>query len=83
MSTRVSRLRLGEVRYWYQRNGRKIAKRVAFFLLEHVQGDPEAHTDVEVEQARWMPLAEAAEALTYKGDRQMVKLALSHLEGGR
>src|SRR3954454_24750378 len=32
--------KLGDVRYWYQRDGRRIAKGVSFFLFEHVSGDP-------------------------------------------
>ena len=30
---------LGEVRYWYQREGRRIAKVVHFFLFRYVSGD--------------------------------------------
>ena len=69
---------LGEIRYWYQRSGRKIAKLVTFFLFEYRSGDVADHDD-EVEEARWMPLAEAAEALTYAGERDMVTRALSRL----
>jgi len=69
--------KLGDVRYWYQRDGRRIAKVVAFFLFEHVTGDP-AGDPVEVEESRWMPLAEAAKALTYRGERDMVALAMVH-----
>ncbi len=71
---------LGEVRYWYQRGGRRIAKVVKFFLLRYVSGDVDDH-DHEVEHARWMPAAEAAETLTYAGERDMVRAALSRLEG--
>jgi 8-oxo-dGTP pyrophosphatase MutT (NUDIX family) len=74
---------LGDVRYWYQRDGRKIAKVVTFYLVAYVEGDPEAHSDHEVERASWMPMTEAAKKLTYKGDRDMVVLALSHMKGGR
>lgn len=66
---------LGDVRYWYQRGGRRIQKVVSFYLLEYVAGDVADH-DHEVEVARWMPLAEAAEALTYPGEREMVQRAL-------
>src|SRR5919202_5062877 len=52
---------LGEVRYVYQRNGRRVAKVVAFFLLRYAGGSLEDH-DTEVEHARWMPLEQAAEA---------------------
>ena len=69
---------LGEVRYVYQRSGRRIAKAVAFFLLRYTSGDLEDHDD-EVEVARWMPAAEAAEALSYEGEREMVRRALARL----
>ena len=66
---------LGEVRYWYQRNGRKIAKLVTFFLFEYRSGDVADH-DTEVEEARWIPLEEAERTLTYKGEREMIRRAL-------
>jgi 8-oxo-dGTP pyrophosphatase MutT (NUDIX family) len=71
--------KLGDVRYFYQRDGRRIAKVVSFFLLEYVAGEPSEH-DHEVEEARWMPLGEAAQALTYKGEREMAARALARLD---
>jgi 8-oxo-dGTP pyrophosphatase MutT (NUDIX family) len=70
------REKLGDVRYWYQREGRRISKTVSFFLLDYVAGEPADH-DHEVEYARWMPLAEAAQSLSYKGERDMASRALS------
>ncbi len=70
---------LGGVRYWYQRGGRRIAKVVEFFLLRYVSGDVGYH-DHEVELARWMPAAEAAQTLTYSGERDMVRRALSQVQ---
>jgi 8-oxo-dGTP pyrophosphatase MutT (NUDIX family) len=70
---------LGEVRYWYQRGGRRIAKSVEFFLLRYVSGDVDDH-DHEVEHARWVPAAEAVETLTYAGERDMVRRALSQVQ---
>jgi 8-oxo-dGTP pyrophosphatase MutT (NUDIX family) len=67
---------LGTVRYWYMRDGRRIAKHVDFFLFEYVGGRVDDH-DHEVEHARWMPLAEAVAALTYQGERDMAARALS------
>jgi 8-oxo-dGTP pyrophosphatase MutT (NUDIX family) len=67
---------LGVVEYSYERKHRRIAKQVEFFLIEYRDGDPADH-DHEVEQARWMPLAEAATALTYPGEREIVSRALS------
>jgi 8-oxo-dGTP pyrophosphatase MutT (NUDIX family) len=66
---------LGEVRYWYQRDGKKIAKVVTFFLFEYRSGDVGDH-DSEVEVARWISLEEAERDLTYKGEREMVRRAV-------
>ena len=68
--------RLGEVRYWYQREGRRVAKVVVFFLFRYVAGSPDDH-DHEVEEACWVDLAEAASTLTYPGEREMARRALT------
>jgi 8-oxo-dGTP diphosphatase len=70
------REKLGDVRYWYQRDGSRIAKTVTFFLLDYVSGEPQDH-DHEVEHARWIGLEEAALSLSYKGERDMAARALS------
>lgn len=67
---------LGDVRYWYTRDGRRIAKVVSFFLLEYVGGEVEDH-DFEVERASWMALEDAARELSYAGEREMAARALS------
>jgi 8-oxo-dGTP pyrophosphatase MutT (NUDIX family) len=67
---------LGEVRYWYTRDGRAVPKVVFFYLFRYVSGDPADHDD-EVEEARWMGLAEARRALTYEGEREIVGRALA------
>jgi 8-oxo-dGTP pyrophosphatase MutT (NUDIX family) len=68
--------KLGDIRYWYMRGGRRISKVVSFFLLDYVSGELEDH-DHEVEHAEWMALEDAAHALTYKGERGMAAAALS------
>ena len=68
--------KLGDVRYFYQRDGQRIFKMVRFFLFDYRGGSLDDHDD-EVEEARWMPLAEAARALSYRGEREMVERALS------
>lgn len=70
--------KLDDLRYWYQRDGMRIAKVVSFFLLEYVSGDPADHDPNEVEEALWMPLDEAEAALSYCGEREMVALAKVH-----
>jgi 8-oxo-dGTP pyrophosphatase MutT (NUDIX family) len=67
---------LGDVRYTYQRGGRQVDKLVRFYLFEYRSGDVADH-DHEIEDARWMPMAQAAESLTYSGEREMVARALS------
>jgi len=68
--------KLGDVRYWYMRGGRRIAKVVSFYLFDYVAGELEDH-DHEVERAEWMALHEAARSLTYKGERGMAAAAMS------
>ncbi len=67
---------LGDVRYAYQRGGRQVDKLVRFYLFEYRSGDVADH-DHEIEDACWMPMAQAAESLTYSGEREMVARALS------
>jgi 8-oxo-dGTP pyrophosphatase MutT (NUDIX family) len=67
---------LGVVTYRYERRGRRIAKAVRFYLFTYVSGSVEDH-DHEIEEARWMPLEQAARELTYAGEREMVQRALS------
>ncbi len=73
---------LGEVQYEYERKRRTVRKRVAFFLFEYRGGSLEDH-DHEIEEARWMPMTEAAQELTYDGEREMVTRALSRTPADR
>jgi 8-oxo-dGTP pyrophosphatase MutT (NUDIX family) len=74
--------KLGDVEYTYERRGRRRAKRVAFYLFEYRSGSLEDH-DHEIEVARWMPLEQAAEELTYPGEREIVRRAISRLSPDR
>jgi len=74
--------KLGDVRYWYWREGERVLKIVSFFLFRYRSGSVENH-DHEVESAAWLPLEEAAEKLTYKGEREMAEAALSALRRER
>jgi 8-oxo-dGTP pyrophosphatase MutT (NUDIX family) len=67
---------LGDVAYRYDRRGRAINKVVRFYLFAYRSGDVADH-DHEIEEASWMPLEQAAERLTYAGEREMVRRALS------
>jgi 8-oxo-dGTP pyrophosphatase MutT (NUDIX family) len=74
--------KLGDVEYTYERRGRQRDKRVAFYLFEYRSGSLEDH-DHEIEDARWMPLEEAARELTYPGEREIVRRALSRVSSDR
>jgi mutator protein MutT len=74
--------KLGDVEYSYERRGRRRNKRVAFYLFEYRSGSLEDH-DHEIEEARWMPLQDAVRELTYPGEREIVKRALSRLSSDR
>ncbi len=75
--------KLGDVRYVYTRRGQRIFKVVSFYLVHYRSGRigdvSEAHAH-EVEEARWLPLAEAPRLLAYRGERDMALQALSRLD---
>jgi 8-oxo-dGTP pyrophosphatase MutT (NUDIX family) len=76
------RERLGDVRYWYRRGGRKVHKTVTFFLCDFVSGSTRDH-DHEVDEARWIALADAPGVLSYRGERALIQRLLSKLASGR
>ena len=77
--------KLGDVRYVYTWQGERVFKVVSFFLLRPLRGrigaiEPEM--EIEVAEARWLPLADAPRLLAYRGEREMAGLALElTLEG--
>jgi 8-oxo-dGTP pyrophosphatase MutT (NUDIX family) len=74
--------KLGDIKYWYVRkwsDGERVFKVVSFFLLRYLSGSIENFQHAEVDGAEWIPLEEAPKRLTYKGERDMAKLALSKL----
>jgi 8-oxo-dGTP pyrophosphatase MutT (NUDIX family) len=73
---------LGDVNYWYRRGGRRVYKTVHFYLFDYRSGSTSDH-DHEVEDARWMPLADALTALSYPGERALIERVLSKSTPGR
>ena len=73
---------LGDVNYSYERRGRRVNKQVRFYLFRYRSGDVADH-DHEIEDARWMPLEEAMTALSYDGEREIVRRAVSRLRADR
>lgn len=67
--------KLDDVRYWYQRPGERVFKIVSFFLFRYRSGSVRDH-DHEVEAVEWVPLAEAPERLSYRGERAVAAGAL-------
>jgi 8-oxo-dGTP pyrophosphatase MutT (NUDIX family) len=75
--------KLGDVRYVYTWKGERIFKVVSFFLLRAGRGRIGAIDEsmrIEVAEARWLPLEEAPQLLTYGGEREMAAKALERIE---
>ena len=71
--------KLGDVRYVYTWEGERVFKVVSFFLLRAVDGrigDLPPGMEIEVAEARWVPLDDAASVLSYTGEREMALKAL-------
>jgi 8-oxo-dGTP pyrophosphatase MutT (NUDIX family) len=76
--------KLGDVRYVYTWQGERVFKVVSFFLARALGGRVGAlppGMEVEVVEARWLPLAEAPVLLAYKGEREMAERAIEKLAG--
>jgi 8-oxo-dGTP pyrophosphatase MutT (NUDIX family) len=74
--------KVGDVRYVYSRGGERIFKVVSFFLLRYRSGRIGAlppGMELEVAEARWLPLDEAPRLLAYGGERQMAEKAAARL----
>jgi ADP-ribose pyrophosphatase YjhB (NUDIX family) len=71
--------KLGDVKYTYtRRGGLRVFKIVSFYLLRAGRGRLGAIDEamqVEVAEARWLPLDEAPLLLAYGGERQMAAKA--------
>lgn len=66
--------KLGDVRYTYTWDGERIFKIVSFFLMRATGGRIGAITpemEIEVAEARWLPLEDAGTLLAYRGERDM------------
>jgi 8-oxo-dGTP diphosphatase len=72
--------------YWYVggagRAGRRVRfhKFVHFYLMRYASGDVRDH-DHEVNEARWVEIAEAARVLAFKGERAVLARAREMIEG--
>ncbi|MGD1076320.1 MAG: NUDIX hydrolase [Thermodesulfovibrionales bacterium] len=68
--------KIGDISYWYfiKDDNAKCRKTVHFYLMEYVSGSISDHND-EVDIAEWVPLNEALDRVSYKGDREIVQKA--------
>ncbi len=73
---------LGYIRYYYysKEEDTRYFKLVHFYLLRYRGGSERDH-DWEVEGVEWMPLKEALQTLSYKGEREILERARDILEG--
>jgi 8-oxo-dGTP pyrophosphatase MutT (NUDIX family) len=73
--------KLGDVKYVYtRRGGERVFKVVSFYLLRYRRGridDVAPAFRREVAEARWLPLDEAQQSLSYPGEREMAAKALA------
>ncbi len=65
---------IGSIEYFFGQSGKRIHKTVHFFLMEPTGGSLEGH-DHELDEVRWLPLAEASARLTFPTERQMLDQA--------
>lgn len=74
--------KLGDTRYVYTWKGERVFKVVSFFLASANRGrigELPAGMELEVADARWLPLAEARRLLAYRGEREMAEKAFAEL----
>jgi 8-oxo-dGTP pyrophosphatase MutT (NUDIX family) len=69
---------LETIEYWFAGldGGERVRfhKRVHFYLLRYLAGDTGDH-DWEVNEARWVPIDDAASQLTFEGERSVMERA--------
>ena len=76
--------KLGDVRYVYTWDGDRFFKVVSFFLAHAKRGrvgEIPPGMEIEVAEARWLPLADGPTLLAYKGERDMAAKAEERLAG--
>ena len=72
------------VEYWYiERGARRIHKKVDYFVLEYVSGDPADFDADEVSGAGWFSWSAGIARLTFENERKAVQEARAILEGGQ
>jgi ADP-ribose pyrophosphatase YjhB (NUDIX family) len=77
--------KLGDIRYVYTWKGERVFKIVSFYLAQAGRGrigELPTGMEIEVAEARWLPLDEAPRLLAYRGEREMAEKARETLGSG-
>lgn len=64
----------GDISYIYFWEGKRISKRVSFFLMKYLRDASVGH-DKEVEEATFFPFKQALEKLSFKSEREILEKA--------
>ncbi|HEX4952261.1 MAG TPA: NUDIX hydrolase [Thermoanaerobaculia bacterium] len=73
--------RLPDVEYWFfERGAQRVHKRVYFFLMSYVGGDPSGYDPQEVSAAAWLGWEEALTRLSFANEREVVAAARKAIE---
>ncbi len=74
--------KLGQISYWYfiKEEMIRVHKTVHFFLMKFIEGSTDDH-DHEVDEARWFPIDDAIEQLTYKSEKEIMRKAKVMISG--
>ncbi|MBV9341598.1 MAG: NUDIX domain-containing protein [Acidobacteria bacterium] len=81
--------KITDIKYMYVRSwsdNQRVFKIVSFYLLLYRSGtidELSADMRIEVKRALWIPLDEAASRLTYRGEREVSRLAQEYLQSHR
>ena len=78
--------KLTDIKYVYLRtwgDGQRVFKIVSFYLLRYDSGTIDEIAPamrIEVKRALWIPLEEAERQLSYRGEKEVVRMAKKYLE---
>lgn len=67
--------RLPSIEYWFVEDGKRIHKRVDFYLLDYVEGSNESYDPREVSGAEWFPWPRALSQITFDNERRVAESA--------
>ncbi|MFZ0800189.1 MAG: NUDIX domain-containing protein [Terriglobales bacterium] len=78
--------KLSDNKYVYVRtwgDGKRVFKIVSFYVMRYVSGEIDnlaSDMRIEVKQARWVPLADAAKQMAYSSERKVLRQAQDYVE---